>query len=126
MKFTTALLAAALLLATSAISPVLGKGGGRTPSGTGVPQVDVHCETRCTLDHETCESDASEMIDECENNCGKQVCSKCEETMDPATLGQCHSQCGQCLSQCDTTAEPKRQACDTNERQCLSKCTRTE
>lgn len=121
MQFSTALFAAAFLCAVSAPSAVHAAG-----TGTGMPQVNEHCETRCTLDHQTCESDASDAIDACQDSCDESQCSKCQENMDSVALGQCHAACSQCMSQCDSSAEPKRQGCDTTERQCLSKCTSTE
>lgn len=120
MKYSTALLAASLILATSASTSV------RAAGTADVPQTNEHCETRCTIDHETCGSDVSDMIDDCENNCDDSVCSKCQETMDAAALGQCHANCDQCMSQCDSSAEPKRESCDTSERRCLAKCTAVE
>ena len=81
-----------------------------------------HCETKCTLDHETCQSDTSDSIDECESNCDEKVCSKCQETMDAATLEACSQNCRQCENTCDSNAEPHREACDNRERRCLGKC----
>jgi len=125
MKFTTALLAAAFLLAAAALSPAKAAGTG-TGTGIQMPQVNEHCETKCTLDHETCESDVSGSIDECEDGCDESQCSKCQENMEATALGQCHAACDACMSQCDASAEPRREGCDTNQRQCLSKCTTTE
>jgi len=85
-------------------------------------QGSEHCETRCTLDHETCQSDVSDSIDECESSCDEKVCNHCQETMQAADLEKCNAQCDQCENQCDTSAEPRRQACDNKEQQCLTKC----
>jgi hypothetical protein len=89
------------------------------------PQYDPekeHCETRCTLDHESCESDTSDAIDECQASCDESTCSRCQSMGDVTTLEQCNAQCDQCKSQCDASAEPRRQGCDDHQRECLGKC----
>ena len=85
-------------------------------------QSKEHCETQCTLNHETCQSDVSDSISECDSRCEDDACSRCQENMDVAALEQCQSQCNQCKTQCDTAAESRGQACDVGEQECLGKC----
>jgi len=115
MKLTAVLCAACLGVATIAVAHA-------APNKPTVPTINEHCETRCILDHQTCESDVSDSLDECESSCDEDMCSKCQETMDSAELEQCHSNCDHCKSQCDSSADPRHQGCDSTERQCLSKC----
>lgn len=83
------------------------------------------CETRCTENHGMCETDASSSIDECELDCDDNACSKCASMSDPLAVEDCHTTCDKCKSQCDFSAETRRQTCDADEQKCVAKCTQT-
>ena len=84
-----------------------------------------HCETLCTVNLQSCQSDVSDEIDECEASCDKSSCSRCQEVMETQALEQCDSECDTCRRQCSASSESHRVACDTAEQQCLGKCMET-